>query len=164
MSDRTCSIEGCASAVKARGWCNAHYLRWAAHGDPEAVPAGQWGSLNHRWKGNGADYAALHYRVRRRLGTPSRCDECGNDDPARRYEWANLTGNYADVSDYKRMCKPCHQAYDIARRPPKPIDHGTHAGWLAHRRQGESPCETCRLARNDYARERYRARMEADRG
>jgi 5-methylcytosine-specific restriction endonuclease McrA len=31
-----CSIETCASLAKARGWCNAHYLRWFNHGDPVA--------------------------------------------------------------------------------------------------------------------------------
>jgi hypothetical protein len=30
----TCSIDGCASGAIARGWCNKHYQRWRAHGDP----------------------------------------------------------------------------------------------------------------------------------
>lgn len=30
----TCSIEGCGSPVRARGWCNRHYLRWRRSGDP----------------------------------------------------------------------------------------------------------------------------------
>lgn len=30
----TCAVEGCSNPVKARGWCNTHYLRWRAHGDP----------------------------------------------------------------------------------------------------------------------------------
>lgn len=34
MADRTCTIEGCAAKMLARGWCNRHYLRWKAHGDP----------------------------------------------------------------------------------------------------------------------------------
>lgn len=29
-----CKIDGCESGVAARGWCNAHYKRWRAHGDP----------------------------------------------------------------------------------------------------------------------------------
>lgn len=31
---RTCSIDGCEKPSKARGWCNAHYQRWARRGDP----------------------------------------------------------------------------------------------------------------------------------
>lgn len=36
MAHRTCSIEGCANSHYGRGWCRAHYLRWARHGDPLA--------------------------------------------------------------------------------------------------------------------------------
>ena len=28
MPDRTCSVEGCARAARARGWCNGHWRRW----------------------------------------------------------------------------------------------------------------------------------------
>ena len=29
-----CSIDGCESAARKRGWCHKHYVRWRAHGDP----------------------------------------------------------------------------------------------------------------------------------
>ena len=52
------------------------------------------------------------------------CDEkVGNtfaDDESKKYDWANLTGNYNDPKDYKRMCKSCHLRYDWPkRRKPK---------------------------------------------
>mgnify|MGYP001607602161 CR=1 FL=1 len=31
---RTCSVEGCVSAVSGHGYCNRHHLRWQRHGDP----------------------------------------------------------------------------------------------------------------------------------
>jgi len=34
---RTCSIEGCDNLFLARGWCQKHYQRWKAHGDPTFV-------------------------------------------------------------------------------------------------------------------------------
>lgn len=37
MGKTICSIEGCESAVRARGWCNKHWKRWSKHGDPEWV-------------------------------------------------------------------------------------------------------------------------------
>ncbi len=40
VSDRTCSIEGCAKAHYARDMCSTHYKRWKAHGDPGIGPTG----------------------------------------------------------------------------------------------------------------------------
>lgn len=37
------------------------------------------------------------------------------------------------------------------------INHGTRGGYYAHKRLGQTPCEDCREAINDYVRE-YRAR------
>jgi len=37
MTKATCSIEGCDGEVIARGWCQKHYGRWYAHGDPLTV-------------------------------------------------------------------------------------------------------------------------------
>lgn len=73
------------------------------------------GALNPAWKGDEASYSALHLRVERQRGKPQHCERCGTTRPDR-YEWANLTGNYADVDDYERMCNRCHKQYDIARR------------------------------------------------
>lgn len=74
------------------------------------------GTASYRWKGDKASYSALHYRVSRRRGKPSRCEQCGLDDPARMYHWANLTGRYEDPSDYQRMCSSCHKRFDTARQ------------------------------------------------
>lgn len=37
MAEGTCSIAGCDTAVKARGWCKLHYGRWQRNGDPRVV-------------------------------------------------------------------------------------------------------------------------------
>lgn len=68
------------------------------------------------WKGDAASYEAKHIRVRAQRGRPSKCERCGRTDDGVKYDWANLTGNYGDASDYQRMCRPCHRRYDYARQ------------------------------------------------
>lgn len=74
-----------------------------------------FGKDHHNWKGDNATSYAFHTRVRRLFGDPKKCSTCGTADQSKRYHWANLTGNYEDPLDYKRMCVKCHRAYDIAR-------------------------------------------------
>ena len=31
---------------------------------------------------------------------------------AKHYDYANLTGHYEDIDDYKPMCRSCHWRYD----------------------------------------------------
>lgn len=81
-----------------------------------AAKRNQIGEANHAWKGSDAGYQAMHLRVYTVRGAPSRCEVCGTDSDKQLYDWANLTGNYADVNDYKRMCRPCHRKYDAGRR------------------------------------------------
>ncbi len=56
-------------------------------------------------------YGAYHHKVRRLRGTPSLCEICGTTH-AKKFEWANLTGHYDDINDYKRMCTSCHSRFD----------------------------------------------------
>lgn len=75
------------------------------------VKRDQRGEKNASWKGDSAGYSALHLRVAARRGKPSLCEHCGTTE-AKRFEWANLTGNYADVNDYARLCGSCHRRMD----------------------------------------------------
>lgn len=79
-----------------------------------AEPPDQSGENNPNWKGDEATYAALHLRVQRLRGDPMECEKCGCTDG--NFEWANRTGDYADVNDYVRLCIPCHRKYDAKRR------------------------------------------------
>ena len=76
----------------------------------------QWvGYKNHIPRNKGVHksktYGGFHYKVRKLRGTPSYCEECGTTT-AKKFEWANLTGNYSDINDYKRMCASCHDKFD----------------------------------------------------
>lgn len=77
-----------------------------------AAKRDQRGEKNSSWKGDGASYNAFHNRVYAARGKPMRCDVCMKDDPDASYDWANLTGRYEDIDDYKRMCRSCHFKYD----------------------------------------------------
>lgn len=81
-----------------------------------AAKRNQRGLKNHMWKGNEASYKALHCRLYSLYGTPSKCEICGTVDATKNYDWASLTGQYTDISDYKRMCRSCHRQYDKSRR------------------------------------------------
>lgn len=74
------------------------------------------GANNHNWKGDEVGYSALHDWLRRILGTPKRCENCGTTRHSK-YEWANLSGKYKrDVSDWARLCKMCHVLIDNSAR------------------------------------------------
>jgi len=60
-------------------------------------------------------YAKLHARVRALRGSPHKCEICGEGDPRKHYDWANMTGDYENPEDYKRMCRPCHRKHDKGR-------------------------------------------------
>lgn len=81
-----------------------------------AIKRDQAGERNHMWRGDSANYQALHLRVDAARGKPAHCTRCDRRDAGTRYEWANLTGDYTDVDDYERMCVPCHRTFDADRR------------------------------------------------
>lgn len=76
----------------------------------------QRGPMNDSWKGHNVTYEAFHKRVISLYGQPQECSICGITDKSKSYDWANLTGKYHDISDYKRMCRSCHRKYDKKRR------------------------------------------------
>lgn len=55
-----------------------------------------------------------------------------------------------------------HLAYQrhVLEAPPKQR-HGDHAGFAAHQRRGEEPCQACRAGESVYRAERHAARKAA---
>lgn len=78
----------------------------------KAFKRNQMGKNNHMWKGDKAGYSCLHKRLHRKYGKACKCEVCGTTDKRKSYDYANLTGNYADENDYKQMCRSCHWKYD----------------------------------------------------
>lgn len=77
-----------------------------------AAKRDQRGEKNSSWKGELAGYHAFHRRLYAARGRPSNCEVCGTSDPERSYDYANLSGRYQDMADYKAMCRSCHWKYD----------------------------------------------------
>jgi len=71
----------------------------------------QDGANNPAWKGDKAGYSALHYRLYKERGQPQSCERC-KTTRAKRFEWANKSGKYADINDYIRLCSSCHAKMD----------------------------------------------------
>ena len=103
----TCKACGVSALVRIRGkgFCSK-----------ECAARHRTGSAHHAWKGPDASYQNLHSRVYRARGKADHCVKCSRTDPETQYEWANLTGDYADVQDFASMCTPCHVAFDIHLR------------------------------------------------
>jgi len=69
------------------------------------------GQDHPNWKGNDIGYGRAHVRLVLERGAPSKCEVCGTTK-SKRFEWANMTKNYTNVNDYKRMCATCHKRHD----------------------------------------------------
>lgn len=72
----------------------------------------QYAEKNPGWKGDSVGYKGAHCRLNRLKGQPKKCENCKTADPAKRYEWASMSGRYADPADYKRLCALCHRRLD----------------------------------------------------
>jgi predicted DNA-binding protein (UPF0251 family) len=77
-----------------------------------AIKRNQKREKNSSWKGGDVSYSAFHFRLQALRGKPKKCEVCGTTDDKKHYDWANLTGQYDNPDDYKRMCRSCHWKYD----------------------------------------------------
>ena len=70
------------------------------------------GEKARAWKGMAAGYEAKHMWIVKHYGNASRCEnQCSN--PAKRYEWANISGTYQrERGDYRELCPSCHRKLD----------------------------------------------------
>lgn len=75
------------------------------------------GEKHPNWKGALVEYRALHSWIQRKLGTPNMCESCGKTGSGHSMHWANISREYRrDLSDWMRLCPPCHKQYDNEAR------------------------------------------------
>lgn len=66
------------------------------------------------WKGDEVGYDALHKWIKRKLGKPSKCENCKKQFEGKNIHWANKTGLYKrNTTDWLRLCAKCHRQYDL---------------------------------------------------
>jgi len=82
------------------------------------------GEKHHMWKGENASYAAKHIWVNSHFGKANKCENppCKYPrknwdgkimDKPKRYEWANISGEYKRKrDDWKMLCPSCHRTKD----------------------------------------------------
>jgi hypothetical protein len=73
------------------------------------------GELNNRWASDEVGYSGLHLRVRQVRG-PASDRECLYQDGTCKgpIQWANISHEYWDISDFMPLCQSHHVRYDRA--------------------------------------------------
>jgi hypothetical protein len=76
---------------------------------------GKTGNASRAWKGVKAGYVAKHSWIKKHCGKAHKCEneECLYKNP-KRYEWANVSGEYRrEREDYMMLCPSCHRKKDM---------------------------------------------------
>jgi len=111
------------------------------------------------FKGTDSEYRLTHYWVERVLGKPSHCENC-EVTKAKRFEWANLSGEYLrEVSDWARLCVKCHRMIDFGSKDLSYCKNGHEytPDNTYFTKRGAKQCEVCRQS----SRIKYRQRVQA---
>lgn len=67
------------------------------------------------WIGDDVGYYGVHNWVRKHLGKPTTCENCGANGLSRlKIHWANKDHQYKrELKDWLRLCSSCHKKYDL---------------------------------------------------
>lgn len=67
------------------------------------------GEKHPEYKGDEVGYSGLHWWIRRHFGKAFFCSNKPNEHAGRKYEWANISGEYKrDISDWQQLCHSCN--------------------------------------------------------
>lgn len=100
-------IIGCTSRTPIENAMKCYMFQRRKNGGGKGLNA------SIRWVGDAVSRPAAHHRLYKMFGKPRRCDHC-HTTTAKCYDWANLSGNYADPNDFKRLCRSCHLKLDYS--------------------------------------------------
>jgi hypothetical protein len=103
MKERIIKNKKLSEALKGRKLSEEHKrkIKEAQHHSEKA----------YNWAGDNPTIKTLHQYLRRYIPMPELCPECNKVPPR---DLANITGIYnREFSNWKWMCKGCHQRYDV---------------------------------------------------
>lgn len=82
-------------------------------------PQTEWKKVGSSFWGTRIEYLKLHRWVAKRMGRPTTCNQCGQQNlRGREIHWANKSGKYIKkLSDWIRLCAKCHFTYDYSANP-----------------------------------------------
>lgn len=85
--------------------------------NPNANPPHFSGDRASHWLGDKVGYQGIHIRIRKSLGKPKKCENCGKEKTtAKSIHWANVSQKYLlDKSDWVQLCASCHKRYDLKK-------------------------------------------------
>ncbi len=118
VSDRTCSIDGCAKAHYARDMCSMHYRRWRSHGSPHVGP-------------RGTPYGAPLVFVAQAVASAT--DECIL------WPYAISDNGYGKVNIGGRMLNVHRIVLERSAGSPPDGTHAAHAPLICHNRACVNP-------------------------
>ena len=72
------------------------------------------GNRNNKWLGEKVGYYGIHNWLSKYFGQPKLCEQCGENDINKRYEWAlRKNAKYERKrKNFIRLCKKCHNYLD----------------------------------------------------
>jgi len=140
VTTKTCSIDGCSSPHKARGYCRRHYMLWRRHGNPlttAAAPRGApmaWIIDNAKHSGDACllwPFSRLaNGRAQISGGSAARvmCEIVNGPPPSDQHEAAHSCGKGHEACINPRHLRWATQVENAADK----IEHGTVVQGAAH--------------------------------
>lgn len=98
---------------------------------------------HYAWKGDRCSYVAKHMWILRHYGKATKCENahCNYPNP-KRYEWANISGEYKrNINDYRMLCPSCHRKFDYGNKCKNGHEYNSENSKINNR--GERVCMIC---------------------
>lgn len=90
-----------------------------------------------------SEYRVLHTWIQRNYGKADRCD-FDPDHTSKKFEWANLTGEYVkDIDHYRPLCTSCHKTMDKNILTACKRGHPRTPENIRRRKDGDIECRVC---------------------